>query len=147
MWEHSTFNCLRVFDLKSFFGYPEVQVRSVSWDPHLNRIIGGTRKSEIFQIDLESPLPNLIEKGHGEGELWGLSVHPLDTYFATGSDDGLLMVWNWCDKSLVQCQQFPHKVKLLFFIIVLYCLCSEPVDDAISHRREVYSHIPKNHGI
>ena len=124
MWEHSTFNCLRVFDLKSFFGYPEVQLRSVSWDPDLNRIIGGTRKSEIFQIDLETPLTTLIEKGHGEGELWGLSVHPFDTFFATGSDDGLLIIWNWSIKRLVQYQQFPNKV--LLFIIVLYLL-NQPV--------------------
>ncbi len=32
--------------------------------------------------------------GHGEGQLWGLSPHPTEPMFATGSYDRNLVVWN-----------------------------------------------------
>ena len=111
MWEHFTFSCLKTFDLKcSVFGYPDIQIRSVSWDVNFDCIIGGTRKSEIFQINLKNEIPTLLEKGHGEGELWALAIHPLENYFSTGSDDGSLIVWNWFDKKLTQFRQFSTKV-------------------------------------
>ena len=111
MWEHFTFICLKSFDLKcSKFGYPDIQIRSISWDVNIDSIIGGTRKSEIFQIHLKTDIPILLEKGHAEGELWALAIHPLDTYFSTGSDDSSLIVWNWFERKLMQCRQFSTKV-------------------------------------
>ena len=111
MWEHITFSCLKTFDLKSSsFGYQDIQIRSIYWDIGIDSIIGGTRGSEIFQIHLKDNTPILLEKGHAEGELWALAIHPFDSFFATGSDDCSLIVWNWIEKKMVQCRQFPSKV-------------------------------------
>ena len=35
-----------------------------------------------------------IVQGHGDGEMWGLTVHPTHDVFATSSDDGSLRVWD-----------------------------------------------------
>uniref|UniRef100_A0A1I8FIS4 WD_REPEATS_REGION domain-containing protein n=1 Tax=Macrostomum lignano TaxID=282301 RepID=A0A1I8FIS4_9PLAT len=35
-----------------------------------------------------------VARGHGEGELWGLAVHPGARQFATASDDGTCRIWD-----------------------------------------------------
>ena len=80
------------------------------WDPENDNLLCGTRKSEIFQLNVETGELLCIESGHSEGELWGLAIHPVDTFFATGSCDGTLRVWNWRTKKLCQINSYTKKV-------------------------------------
>ncbi|UJR29986.1 hypothetical protein I4U23_017533 [Adineta vaga] len=63
-------------------------VRSVCRNS-LGKILIGLKTSDIIEIDEKasgSTSRSLIF-GHGEGQLWGLSPHPTDLMFATGSYD------------------------------------------------------------
>ena len=39
-----------------------------------------------------------IVQGHGDGEMWGLAVHPTHDVFATSSDDTSVRVWDAATK-------------------------------------------------
>ena len=54
-------------------------------------------------------------QGHAEGELWALAVHPLRPYFATGSDDRTIRMWDSTTRSLVVRCAVPHEVRSLAF--------------------------------
>ena len=58
----------------------------------------GTRASDFFQIDEKSGEIRMINMGHGEGEMWGLSCHPSGVQFASGSFDGTVRIWDIAKK-------------------------------------------------
>jgi WD40 repeat protein len=56
----------------------------------------GLKTSDIVEIDEKSSDSQSMSLvfGHGEGQLWALSPHPIEPMFATGSYDRNLVVWN-----------------------------------------------------
>ena len=57
-----------------------------------------------------------ICKGHAEGELWALSVSPVDSnVFATASDDYSVRVWNMKDNSLSKITELEHRIRSCTF--------------------------------
>ncbi|KAI3380118.1 hypothetical protein SNEBB_001204 [Seison nebaliae] len=65
--------------------------RSIS--RYKNKILIGTKNSEIIEIDKNTGVTKHIMHGHGEGSLWGLACHPTNNLFATASYDGTLRLW------------------------------------------------------
>lgn len=55
-------------------------------------ILVGTRSSEIIEFSLNSK-PNVIMRGHYQGELWGLAMHPSSLQCFTVGEDNLLINW------------------------------------------------------
>ena len=62
------------------------------------KILVGTKESEFIEINEKSGGTQAITCGHGEGELWGLSVHPSMPRFATASEDGTVRIWDCINK-------------------------------------------------
>ena len=74
------------------------EIRSVCIDKLLNKILVGTKSSEIYLADYEEGSKNLewdlLMAGHYADELWGLAVNPEDpNVFATAGDDKTVRVW------------------------------------------------------
>ena len=59
-----------------------------------NKIIVGTKASQIMEIQEKSSNVQSVIVGHAEGELWGLAVHPTKEIYCTSSYDGFLRVWD-----------------------------------------------------
>jgi microtubule-associated protein-like 6 len=73
-------------------------VRSVCWNPEMNKILIGTRGSEIFEVSA-SDGSNLhgdgaLFQGHCAHELWGLAVHPINPEYCTVGDDKTVRIWD-----------------------------------------------------
>lgn len=66
-----------------------------------NKIIVGTKRSQIFEIDEKTAVVKNIVEGHSEGELWGLAVHPSKDIFCTVSYDGYLKIWGIKSKKMM----------------------------------------------
>merc|ERR1712100_755682 len=70
-------------------------VRSVMWDVAMNKILVGTKGSEIYEISKDSKRTILLNEGHCADELWGLSTHPAnDDLFVTAGDDKTVRIWS-----------------------------------------------------
>ena len=74
------------------------EIRSVCIDKLLNKILVGTKSSEIYLADYEEGSKNLewdlLMAGHYADELWGLAVNPENpNVFATAGDDKTVRVW------------------------------------------------------
>jgi len=70
-------------------------VRSVMWDVPMNKILVGTKGSEIYEISKDSKRTILLNEGHCADELWGLSTHPAnEDLFVTAGDDKTVRIWS-----------------------------------------------------
>jgi WD40 repeat protein/Ca2+-binding EF-hand superfamily protein len=81
-------------------------VRSVCWNPDSNKILIGTRGSEIFEVSA-SDGSNLhgtgaLLQGHCAYELWGLAVHPINPEYCTVGDDKTVRVWDIATRKLLR---------------------------------------------
>ena len=62
------------------------------------KILVGTKSGEFIEINEKTATSKLLSCGHGEGELWGLTVHPTAERFITASDDGTVRMWDIVNK-------------------------------------------------
>lgn len=77
-------------------------IRSVCWDLNLNRILVGTRASEIYELSCHGGNSLLLQEGHCEDELFALAPHPTNTdLFVSGGDDKTIRVWSISKRDLV----------------------------------------------
>ena len=72
-------------------------------------IIVGTRSSEI--IEFVNNKPNVLMRGHYQGELWGLAMHPSSLQCFTIGEDNLLCNWELNTRKAKQTTKldFPSK--------------------------------------
>lgn len=61
--------------------------------------------------------------GHGEGELWGLAVHPAALSFVTASEDKTVRLWNLSTKVCSQVHDVVYSLKVSQ-VIAGMCLSS-----------------------
>lgn len=76
-------------------------VRSVFRGTNKGTILVGTQDNEIFEINEKTAAHQAIIEGHSDGEMWGLSTHPVKDVFATSSDDGTIRTWDIQNQSLL----------------------------------------------
>lgn len=72
-------------------------VRSCCLSPDRKVILIGTQASEIYEIDAatgQNVNSDALARGHFQGELWGLDVHPHKQQCCTVGDDQTLRIWD-----------------------------------------------------
>eukprot|EP00825_Cyclidium_porcatum_P020328 TRINITY_DN2306_c0_g1_i1.p1 TRINITY_DN2306_c0_g1~~TRINITY_DN2306_c0_g1_i1.p1 ORF type:complete len:305 (+),score=68.37 TRINITY_DN2306_c0_g1_i1:115-1029(+) len=67
------------------------------------RLAIGLRSSEILEITTKGTQTKetVVMKGHYEGELWGLAVHPKEQQFFTVGEDNLLACWDIVNRRML----------------------------------------------
>jgi WD40 repeat protein len=80
------------------------EVRSVCMN-EFGVVIAGTSSSDVYQLFGQNKSSQLLQ-AHFEGELRGLSAHPVDSkLFATSGDDKTVRIWNSSTKKLITMQK------------------------------------------
>jgi WD40 repeat protein len=88
------FNCTRTVDLIAAGCHVEnARIRALAKHPKINKIMIGTRGSEIIEVDAENKFSYII-KGHYDHELWGLCMHPKKNEFITVGEDFYMAKWS-----------------------------------------------------
>ena len=96
IWSHAL-EVKAEFDMSKLGTSVSPRVRSVCWNSTDNKILVGTRASEIYEIsgsDGSDINGGPIVCGHYNHELWGLAVHPHKGEFCTVGDDQTIRVWD-----------------------------------------------------
>jgi microtubule-associated protein-like 6 len=103
LWDNSL-NKIQEYNMSEATPKPyRSMVRSVVWDVPTNKILVGTKGSEIYEISKDSKRFILLNEGHSANELWGLSMHPTDSdLFVTSGDDKTVRVWSISKRKLVK---------------------------------------------
>eukprot|EP00055_Hartaetosiga_balthica_P012061 m.57177 g.57177 ORF g.57177 m.57177 type:complete len:1939 (+) comp7823_c0_seq2:90-5906(+) len=78
------------------------------------KIFVGTKFGDILQIDQEGTI-QILEQGHGEGELWGMATHPTEQMVVTSSDDKTVRVWDLTNDSCVSILHLPSASRSVSF--------------------------------
>ncbi|XP_029642851.1 echinoderm microtubule-associated protein-like 6 [Octopus sinensis] len=96
LWDQEMKRC-RAFPLVDS-GSKMIVVKSVCRAK--GKILVGTHLNNVYEITEKNGITKPLVTGHGEGEVWGLDVHPKISYFITGSFDGTVRVWDLSTKDL-----------------------------------------------
>ena len=86
------------------------KIRSVCTNDEGDILIG-TRGGEILEI--QDNTPKICLRGHFDGELWGLCVHPKKDIYYTVGEDKLLGVWDIQTKKLIHKAVLEEKSKTI----------------------------------
>ena len=104
VWSHAL-EVKAEFDISKLGSSVSPRVRSVCWNPTDNKILVGTRASEIYEIsgsdgsDINS---GPLVCGHFNHELWGLAVHPHKAEFCTVGDDQTVRIWDIVSRKMLR---------------------------------------------
>jgi len=94
VWSESL-TAAKTFDLMSLEDPAKpivADVRSVS--SMGNKILVGTKSSDILELDIPTGEARGLLNGHYGGELWGVDYNPTGVNVATVGDEGILCVWD-----------------------------------------------------
>lgn len=70
------------------------KIRSVWLNDAANKLLVGTRGSEIVEVTNNFSQAKILNKGHFDLELWGLTVHSAKKEFYTVGEDKMLAAWD-----------------------------------------------------
>ena len=70
-------------------------------------VLIGTRGGEIIEQKAGNSAPAIRMRAHFDQELWGLSMHPMNTEMVTVGRDAMLAVWDMPTRN----QKLNHKLE------------------------------------
>lgn len=87
-------------DLKVTFSISS-GINALCYDKSHDKMLVGTRGSEILEIDTNNLSNSVLIRAHNKGELWGLAIHPNREHYATAGDDNTVRIWDARDRTLI----------------------------------------------
>lgn len=84
------------------------QIRSLDYLEDLDKLLVGTRGSEIYEFIGDDS--KCYMKGHFDGEVWGAAAHPKETKFVTCGGDKTVRIWD-TRKMLLASEPFENDIK------------------------------------
>ena len=79
------------------------------------KILVGTKCGDILELDKNGTF-QVLAQGHGEGELWGLAVHPVDgSTFATCSDDKTIRIWSLATREMIRLAHMRQSMRCIAY--------------------------------
>jgi microtubule-associated protein-like 6 len=91
LWDQEMKRC-RAFQLGKDVPFDCI-VKSVSRSGR-GKIVVGTNSGNLFEVVEKGGSSQILLSSHGEGEIWGLCMHPAKLQFVTASDDKTVRLWD-----------------------------------------------------